>query len=87
MHGWMGYIMSGLFGCRYIWNIHFGLKWILHSGVKVWTHFFYGYVHSKTTLKEFVHQFDNALRRMVENEKKADFNYFNRMIPCLTPYP
>jgi hypothetical protein len=49
--------------------------------------FFDGYVHSQTTLKEFVDQFDNALRKMVEKEKKADFDSWNRMIPCLTPYP
>jgi hypothetical protein len=49
--------------------------------------FFDGYVHSQTTLKEFVDHFDNALRRMVEKEKKADFDSFNHIIPCLTPYP
>ena len=49
--------------------------------------FFDGYVHSKTTLKEFVDQFDSALSKMVEKEAISDFNSFNRMIPCLTPYP
>jgi hypothetical protein len=29
--------------------------------------FFYGYVHSQTTLKEFVDEYDTALRRMVKN--------------------
>jgi hypothetical protein len=33
--------------------------------------FFDGYVHSQTTLKEFVDQFDSALKRMVEKEKKS----------------
>ncbi|XP_062155057.1 protein FAR1-RELATED SEQUENCE 4-like [Alnus glutinosa] len=47
--------------------------------------FFYGYVHSQTTLKEFVDQFDIALRRMVENETNADFDSFNRTIPCISP--
>jgi hypothetical protein len=42
-------------------------------------------VHSQTTLKEFVDQFDIALRRMVENEKRADFDSFNRTIPCISP--
>jgi hypothetical protein len=45
--------------------------------------FFYGYVHAQTTLKEFVDQFDGALRRMVENEARADFDSFNRMIPII----
>jgi hypothetical protein len=48
--------------------------------------FFDGYVHSQTTLKEFVGQFDSALKRMVEKEKKADFDSFNCMIPCFSPY-
>jgi len=35
-------------------------------------------------LKECVDQFDNALRRMVEKEKKVNFDSFNRTIPCLS---
>jgi hypothetical protein len=46
--------------------------------------FFDGYVHSRTTLKEFVDEYDNALRRMVESETRADFDYFNRTIPCIS---
>jgi hypothetical protein len=46
--------------------------------------FFADYVHSRTTLKEFVDQFDNALRKMVENEARSDFDCFNRTIPCAT---
>jgi hypothetical protein len=49
--------------------------------------FFDGYVHSQTTLKEFVDQFDNALRRMVERERKSDFDSFNRTIQCFSPFP
>ncbi|XP_042974283.1 protein FAR-RED IMPAIRED RESPONSE 1-like [Carya illinoinensis] len=44
--------------------------------------FFYGYVHSGTTLKEFMDQFDNALRKKVELETTADFNSSNQTIPC-----
>jgi hypothetical protein len=36
--------------------------------------FFYGYVHSSTLLNEFVDQFNNALRKKVENENIVDFN-------------
>jgi hypothetical protein len=48
--------------------------------------FFDNYVHAQTTLKEFVDQFDGALRRMVENEARADFDSFNRMIPCISHF-
>ncbi|TXG51722.1 hypothetical protein EZV62_024246 [Acer yangbiense] len=36
-------------------------------------HFFDGYVNSKTTLKQFVEQYENALRDKVEKESQADF--------------
>ncbi|KAF5477038.1 hypothetical protein F2P56_003717 [Juglans regia] len=49
--------------------------------------FFDGFVHSGTTLKEFVDQFDNALRKKVENEIAADFHSFNCSIPCITHLP
>ncbi|KAK3205427.1 hypothetical protein Dsin_019473 [Dipteronia sinensis] len=48
--------------------------------------FFYGYVNSKTSLKQFVEQYENALRDKVEKEKHADFNYLNTQIPCITHY-
>ncbi|KAG6639156.1 protein FAR1-RELATED SEQUENCE 5-like [Carya illinoinensis] len=48
--------------------------------------FFDGYVHSGTTLKEFVDQFDNALRKKVELETTADFNSSNQTIPCVSPF-
>ncbi|XP_035551761.1 protein FAR1-RELATED SEQUENCE 1-like [Juglans regia] len=49
--------------------------------------FFDGFVHSSTRLKEFVDQFDNALRKKVENENAADFHSFNCTIPCISPLP
>ena len=49
--------------------------------------FFDGYVHSQTTLKEFVDQFDNALRRMVERERKSDFDSFNHTIQYFFSFP
>ncbi|XP_042947953.1 protein FAR1-RELATED SEQUENCE 6-like [Carya illinoinensis] len=45
--------------------------------------FFDGFVHSGTTLKEFVDQFDNALRKKVETETTADFHSCNQTIPCV----
>jgi Fe-S-cluster containining protein len=35
-------------------------------------------------LKKFVGDYDNALMRMVENERLADFGSFNKMIPRIT---
>ncbi|KAF5445781.1 hypothetical protein F2P56_034805 [Juglans regia] len=48
--------------------------------------FFDGFVHSGTTLKEFVDQFDNALRKKVEIETTADFMSCNQTIPCVSPF-
>ncbi|XP_042968953.1 protein FAR1-RELATED SEQUENCE 5-like [Carya illinoinensis] len=43
--------------------------------------FFDGYVHSRINLKEFVDQFDNALKKKIENENLADFQSFNVQSP------
>ncbi|KAF5482446.1 hypothetical protein F2P56_003016 [Juglans regia] len=48
--------------------------------------FFDIYVHSGTTLKEFVDQFDNTLKKKVEVETAADFNSCNQTIPCVSPF-
>ena len=49
--------------------------------------FFYDYVHSKTTLKQFVEQYDNALKSMIEKEKALEFASFNSVIPLITCHP
>ena len=38
--------------------------------------FFDGYLHSSTTLKVFMEQFENAMRNKVEKEILSDFEYF-----------
>ncbi|KAK2641451.1 hypothetical protein Ddye_023214 [Dipteronia dyeriana] len=48
--------------------------------------FFDGYINSKTTLKQFVEQYENALRDKVEKERHTDFNSLNTQIPCITNY-
>ncbi|XP_028099398.1 protein FAR1-RELATED SEQUENCE 9-like [Camellia sinensis] len=48
--------------------------------------FFDGYVNPKTTLKQFVEQYDIALRNKVEKEKKADFKSRHKLFGCLTIY-
>ncbi|XP_041011290.1 protein FAR-RED ELONGATED HYPOCOTYL 3-like [Juglans microcarpa x Juglans regia] len=49
--------------------------------------FFDGYVHSRTNLKEFVDQFDNALKKKIENENLVDFQSFNVTFPCISRSP
>jgi zinc finger SWIM domain-containing protein 3 len=46
--------------------------------------FFDGYVGPSTPLKKFVGDYDNALMRMVEKERLADFGSFNKMFPLIT---
>jgi hypothetical protein len=46
--------------------------------------FFDGYVSSKTTLKQFVEQYDNALKDKIEKESMADFVSFNTTIACIS---
>jgi hypothetical protein len=47
-------------------------------------YFFYGYVGPKTPLKKFVGDYDNALMRMVENKRLADFGSYNKTFPLIT---
>jgi len=49
--------------------------------------FFDGYVQSSTSLKEFVDQYDNALRRKVEVDNVANFDSFNTTISCVSYWP
>ncbi|KAI8539107.1 hypothetical protein RHMOL_Rhmol09G0155300 [Rhododendron molle] len=46
--------------------------------------YFDGYVHSKTTLKQFVGQYENALGNKVESENQADVKNWNTFIPLMT---
>ncbi|XP_052173721.1 protein FAR1-RELATED SEQUENCE 5-like isoform X2 [Diospyros lotus] len=45
-----------------------------------------GYVHSKTSLKQFVEQYERALRCKVEKEFQADVKSFSQMVPCASRY-
>ncbi|XP_042992208.1 protein FAR1-RELATED SEQUENCE 9-like [Carya illinoinensis] len=49
--------------------------------------FFDGYVPAKTNLKEFVDQFDNALKKKIENENNVDFHSFSIIIPYISRSP
>ncbi|WOL11321.1 protein FAR1-RELATED SEQUENCE 6-like isoform X3 [Canna indica] len=49
--------------------------------------FFDGNVNSKTTLKQFLEQYNNILKSKVEKENQADIQSFNSWIPCVTHFP
>ncbi|XP_058211621.1 protein FAR1-RELATED SEQUENCE 6-like [Rhododendron vialii] len=46
-------------------------------------HYFDGYINSKTTLKQFVEQYENALAKKVDNEKNEDTKSSQSYIPCI----
>ncbi|KAG6664693.1 hypothetical protein CIPAW_02G111900 [Carya illinoinensis] len=46
--------------------------------------FFDGYVHVRTNLKEFVDEFENTLRKKIENANSANFHSFNATIPYIS---
>ncbi|KAH9769761.1 protein FAR1-RELATED SEQUENCE [Citrus sinensis] len=48
--------------------------------------FFDGFVNSKTNMKQFVKQYENALRRKVELEWQADTKCFSKRTPCVSRY-
>nr|GEX02597.1 protein FAR1-related sequence 5-like [Tanacetum cinerariifolium] len=48
--------------------------------------FFDKYLNKKTTLKQFVEQYENALRDRVEKENVEDFNSYNSWYPPITRY-
>ena len=43
-------------------------------------------MNSKTSLKQFIKQYDLALRNKVEKENLADFQSFSTLIPCVTHF-
>ncbi|KAG6682530.1 hypothetical protein I3842_13G147300 [Carya illinoinensis] len=83
--------LRGLYNDRSFW-VPVYLKNVFWAGMSTiqrserMNTFFDGFVYSGTTLKEFIDQFDNALRKKVEIEAIADFNSFNQTIPCLSPF-
>ncbi|XP_062088698.1 protein FAR1-RELATED SEQUENCE 5-like [Humulus lupulus] len=48
--------------------------------------FFDGYVNSKTKLKQFVEQYDSALRDKIGKGNQVDFQSFSTLIPCVTHF-
>lgn len=48
--------------------------------------FFYGYLNSKITLKQFVEQYDNALKDKIEKENMTYSGSFNATTNCLSHF-
>ncbi|KAH9659227.1 protein FAR1-RELATED SEQUENCE [Citrus sinensis] len=48
--------------------------------------FFDGYVNSKTTLKQFVEQYNCALKNKVQKEVEEDVRCLSQQMPCVTSY-
>ncbi|XP_035546227.1 protein FAR1-RELATED SEQUENCE 5-like [Juglans regia] len=83
--------LQGLYNERSFW-VPVYLKGVFWAGMSTTQRsesmnaFFDGFVHFGTTLKEFVDQFDNALRKKVELETTANFNSSNQTIPCSSAF-
>ncbi|KAM0871054.1 hypothetical protein ACQ4PT_039624 [Festuca glaucescens] len=83
--------LDGLYNNRYLWAPAY-VKYTFWAGMSSTQRsesvnaFFDGYVNAKTTLKQFVGQYENALRDKVDKENKADSKSFQEVIPCITHY-
>ncbi|KAL6551959.1 hypothetical protein OROGR_008113 [Orobanche gracilis] len=83
--------LKGLFDERYRW-VPVYLKSTFWAGMSTtqrsesMNSFFDGYVTSKTALKQFVEQYDNALKDKIEKESLADFGSFNTKIACISHF-
>jgi hypothetical protein len=76
--------MSDIFGFQSMWGTHFGLELSTTQRSEIMNSCFDGYVNSKTTLKWFVEQHDNASRDKIEKESMADFCSFNTIFACVS---
>ncbi|KAI8535280.1 hypothetical protein RHMOL_Rhmol10G0161500 [Rhododendron molle] len=83
--------LSGLYEERHRWAPAF-VKDVFWTGMSTtqrsesMNSYFDGYIHSNTTLKEFVEQYENALRKKVEKEDEKDARCFNKQMKNVSPY-
>ncbi|XP_057471940.1 protein FAR1-RELATED SEQUENCE 5-like [Actinidia eriantha] len=83
--------LSGLYEERHRWVLAF-VKDNFWAGMsstqrsESMNAFFDGYVHSNTTLKEFVGQYENVLRKKVQKEEEEDARCFNVQLKIVSPY-
>ncbi|KAK7255914.1 hypothetical protein RIF29_29342 [Crotalaria pallida] len=84
--------LSGLFAERHRW-VPIYLKRYFWGGMSTTQRsegihaFFDGYINSTTSLRQFVKQYDNALRDKAEKEFDADFRSMDTIIPCGSSSP
>lgn len=83
--------LSGLYENSGRWVLCF-LKMTFWTRMSITQHsqslnvFFDGYVHLKTLSKQFVEQYEQAMKNRVEKEFYANFKSFPQMVPCVTIY-
>ncbi|KAL9463985.1 hypothetical protein AB3S75_001729 [Citrus x aurantiifolia] len=88
---WDNAWLNGLYDERYRW-VPCYLKDSFWAGMSTTQRsesmnaFFDGFVNSKTNLKQFVKQYENALRRKAELEWQADAKCFSKNTPCVSRY-
>ncbi|KAL8521806.1 hypothetical protein ACS0TY_012099 [Phlomoides rotata] len=49
--------------------------------------YFDEFIHSRSTLKPFMEQYDIAIRNKIQKEFVADFQSKNKIITCITHFP
>ncbi|KAL8488635.1 hypothetical protein ACS0TY_024797 [Phlomoides rotata] len=49
--------------------------------------YFDEFVHSRSTLKQFMKQYDIAFGNKIQKEFVIDFHYKNKIITCITHFP
>ncbi|XP_047312978.1 protein FAR-RED IMPAIRED RESPONSE 1-like [Impatiens glandulifera] len=76
--------LQSLYADRHLWVPAFVKEYFWGGSEKAMNSFFDGYVHSKTTLRQFVEQYDIALKSKIEKEDNSDFASFGTTIPLIT---
>ncbi|XP_012065290.2 protein FAR-RED IMPAIRED RESPONSE 1 [Jatropha curcas] len=86
-HSWLIDLYEGkekwvpIYVRRYFWG---GLS--LTQRNESMNSFFDGYIHSRSTLKQFLDQYEVALMNKIEKEMQADFDSMNSKIPTCSEY-
>ena len=74
MNGFKGYIREDNYGYLFSIRVHFLVEWIPHKGVRLLMLSCYSFIHSSTTLWEFlVNMIKKCRVAMREKRKKKDY--------------
>uniref|UniRef100_A0A2N9IZA1 Protein FAR1-RELATED SEQUENCE n=1 Tax=Fagus sylvatica TaxID=28930 RepID=A0A2N9IZA1_FAGSY len=87
MSGWLSYMRNGSDGFPAFLNSNFFAGMSSTQRSESMNAFFDGYLHSSTTLKVFVEQFEKAMRNKVEKEILSDFECFKGKLECSSSSP